>query len=539
MTKVRGLLQLATKSFFSYKNTVPVQPTTAENNNLKPDYPPSPRNKFNTTPIAIQYIHNSINTSNYFFKCNSLAKDNKNQILAPFSCQAVLEEIAEKLNLDDKQPFKNAMVVAVQHILGTTVEMFTVLKKLGLERAIIGGKSYSTNKDSVQDLKNLGYTLIEAPYQLGYGQYDSCMQETVRNIWSTALKSMQENPAELLIILDDGGDLILSTPGKLFNGIAYKPKRVVGIEQTRGGSNHRWFNGVPFPVINVAGSYIKTSIEYPEVANIVASKVIKEVQEKAEAEFIKKPIIGVVGNGTMGNAIISKFKKEGYRVLVHDKMNMTNDKKATWRSNIPSLISDSDIIIGCTGTDITADIHTLNTILSSINPKCFVSTSSKDIEFNSLLVYIQEQTKQLDETPNPLKDIEFNNPEDSDSAKITILRGGFPINFDNQKHSVPPEKIWPTRAALMSACLMAVQAHNKKLFKAANVLKLDVYAQQLIIEKYQVMNPDAPSIDKTQGLANGELNEFILKNSDGSELNVFSDHNEAYKQEVSSIHSRL
>jgi len=435
----------------------------------------------------------------------------------PFSCESILDEIAKQINPEDNQPFKKVMIVAVQHILGTTVEMFKVLKKLGLKRAIIGGKSYSTHPDSAKALENLGYTFIEAPEQLGYGNYSDCMRETVGNIWNKALASMQESPADLLIILDDGGDLLVSTPGKLFNGISYKPKKVIGIEQTRGGSNHRYFKSVPFPIINVAGSYVKTTIEYPWVADIVAEQVIKKVREKAGTAFSHKPIIGVIGNGTMGKAIVNKFIKKGHCVLVHDIRNKIKDKNVILYSDITLLIREADIIIGCTGTDITLELSILNTLLGSIRRKYLVSTSSKDLEFNNLLVYIQERTKQLERTPNPFVDIEYCNPNNPANSKLVILRGGFPINFDNKEHSVPPEKIWPTRAALMSACLMAVQAYHKGVLKTADILKLDPYVQKLILQKYITINPNDPI---TKKLPASNLEQFIAKHSDGHGLEL-------------------
>jgi S-adenosylhomocysteine hydrolase len=519
MMRTRNLLNLTTKGLFA-------KGKTSQNGSIAKPFHFAQLHRCYTTAI-----NNSNNQQTFFLPQSREASENQYTSI-PFSCELVLTEIAKQLKLEEEQPFKNVMVVAVQHILGTTVEMFQVLKRLGLERAIIAGKSYSTHDDSLVALKDLEYTIIEAPDQLGYGRYDSCMQETVSNIWSTALKAMQEKPVDLLIILDDGGDLILSTPGKLFNGITYKPKRVIGIEQTRGGSNHRYFNGVPFPIINVAGSYVKTTIEYPSIAEIVADKLSKEVHDKAEMKDLpKKPIVGVIGNGTMGQAIVNKFAAQGYRVLAYDKANTLHNKNVIWYKDAPSLISNADIIIGCTGTDITAEPINLYAILNSVKPKYLVSTSSKDIEFNSLLVYIQEQTKKLQQTPDPLKDIEYITAFD---YKITILKGGFPINFDKQKHSVSPEKIWPTRAALMSACLMAVHAYNKGVLKTADVLKLDAHAQKLILRIYEDMCPHDPIVKLTKSLDDVKLVEFILAHSDGHEIEFSLGINDANDKQAPS-----
>lgn len=438
-----------------------------------------------------------------------------------FNSAESLQTIASHLT-NTAKPFENVMVVAVQHILGTTVDMFKQLHQLGLEHVIIGGKSYSTHDACIKDLKELGYTFIDAPDQLGYGRFDGSMQETTANIWRAALEQMQNSYSEgkkieLLIVLDDGGDLILSTPGKLFNGIAYKPNRVIGIEQTRGGSNHRCFKGTPYPVISVAGSYVKTAIEYPWVAELIAEKVTEKIQPKVDS-WSNKPIIGVVGNGAMGQAIAKRFSEQGYHVLTHDKVNRTQQKGITWYNELPSLISNADIIIGCTGTDITAEPHNLEAILNSVKNKYFVSTSSKDIEFNTLLTLIQEQKKQLEQTPKALDDILYKNPNNPANAEIEIARGGFPINFDNKLHCVPPEKIWPTRAALMSACLMAVNAYKSGLIKSPDILQLSTDIQLLILKEYQQINADDPRLLSIMSLTEDAIKRCISENSEGIEL---------------------
>ena len=439
-----------------------------------------------------------------------------------FSFEQTIAAIANHIKTSDK-PFENVMVVAVQHVLGTSVDMFKQMRQLGLEKAIIGGKFYSTHAPCVKELKSLGYIFIDAPYQLGYGRYDGCIQETVSNIWRTALEEMQLSynrgkKIDLLIILDDGGDLILSTPAKLFKDIAYKPNHVIGIEQTRDVSNHPYFKGLPFPTINAAGSYLKKAIEYPRSATIVANKVISKVQAKVNTQLPHKPVIGVVGNNTVGQAIIDKFIAEGYLVLVHDKTNKIKYKKAIWQGDILSLISNADVIIGCTDTDITQEYRNLEAILDSIKSKYLVSTSSKDIEFNSLLVYIQNQEKQLEQTPIPLKDIVYTNPDNPTNTKIIILKGGFPINFDNKRHCVAPKKIWPTYAALMGACLMAVRAYQQNLITSANILKLDATIQLLILREYQRLNPRDPIILDIAALTDDALKELVLSKSDGIEL---------------------
>lgn len=439
-------------------------------------------------------------------------------------CDTVLEDIAQQLIQKDQKdtvtPFENVMVVAMQHISGTTVDMFRILRRFGLKQAIIGGVTYSMHEPSIAALKKLGYSVVDTPSQLGYGFADACIQQTVAEIWRTALEEMhkrhKQKTVDLVLILDDLGDLIVNTPGCLFNDIPHKPNRIIGIRQASNPMN-QYGEGLPFAVIDVDGSYLKTAIEDDWIATVVADKVIQSVKEKVEIQFSKKPIIGIVSNNMIGQSVINKFLAAGYIVLAYDNRNEAKNKKVIWCNDIASLMSNADVIIGCTGTDITKDPSNLFAILNSINPKYLISTSLKDIEFNTLLISIQTQVKQLDQIPEPLQDIEYVNPNNPTNEKIIILKGGFPIHVDHSPSYLPHEKTWPTYAAVMSACFMAINAHQQGLITAPDVLKLDTAAQILILKRYSELNPNEPALQEFNRLTT-TVNEFVLARSKGIEL---------------------
>ena len=197
----------------------------------------------------------------------------------PFNVEQKLTELSGQFYPDEPEnPFKGVMMSSVQHMLGTTVNMFEVLKNKGLSEAVVTGKSYSNHAESIKKFRELGFEFIDAHEQLGYGSFGHSMQSAAYEVWAKTLQKLQEKGKNgLLIALDDGADLLLSTPSKLFNGIAFKPDRVIGIEQTRGGSNRLPFRGINYPIINVAGSWIKNTIEYPKVANAVAERISRLV----------------------------------------------------------------------------------------------------------------------------------------------------------------------------------------------------------------------------------------------------------------------
>jgi S-adenosylhomocysteine hydrolase len=436
----------------------------------------------------------------------------------------ILYDLGNAFYEGNKQPFENVLLVGMQHVLGTTVDMLSVMKQFGLTDAVIGGKTYSTHQESAEKIDALGFTYVPDGSQLGYGRFDDCMQEVVHRIWFHALKKIALKKYKLLIILDDGADLLRATPGSFFNelntaGIKNKPEMIIGIEQTRGGTNHPLFSGLPFPIINVAGSFIKTHLEYPKVAEIIAQQIITLIEQTVVKKRATRPVIGLLGYGTMGKSIASNFVNKGFTVIAYDK-NRGKRQEATkivHYDNSAVLIANADVIVGCTGEDITAIKQNLSALLYSRQKKWLINAGSKDHEFNSLLRTIQNEARALGYVPKPLQTIRY---ENRGGAELEIIRGGFPVNFTNQQHSVSPQHIWPTRGSLMLACLTACRVrHNtfRQSSRNINTFMLSPEAQVLIMNKYHNLNQEQNPLSQ---LNQKTMYEFIMRHSDGELLNL-------------------
>jgi S-adenosylhomocysteine hydrolase len=449
----------------------------------------------------------------------------------------ILCALGEQFSLNGDQPFDNVLIVAMQHMLATTVDMLEVMYDMGLRDVVIGGKSYSTHQSSVESIKQLGYEYVEDGGQIGYGRFDECMRERVHTIWHRALERIREKKYRLVIVLDDGGDLLRATPGVFFKSRSQKEHvragMLVGIEQTRGGSNHPLFHGLPFPIINVAGSFIKAKTEYQWVSDKAAKQMLDYIRDEVEPAIGRQPRIGVVGYGTMGQEIAKRFTERGYRVMVYEKNPQRREYAglAVHYQNPTVLMSNSDVIIGCTGTDITELEANLDAILYSQTKKWLVSTTSKDREFNSLLRTIQNEIKRMGYMPDPLETIRYDNAV---GETVTILRGGFPINFDNTEHSVSPDKIWPTRAALMLACLTAADT-SVDVKRKVDIYMLPRQAQLIILRQYLKLNPNDRVLSPLVHLSSEEILELINECSEGAPLEVFNGRLEKLHKEYSGI----
>ena len=443
-------------------------------------------------------------------------------MLESASIKNLLLKISKQYTGEVDHRLQDVLIVSVQHILETTYDMFSALKAYGLESAVVAGKSYSTHLPTSKKIEALGFDYIEDSCQLGYGRFDDCMHDVVHRVWAKALEKIAKKKYRVMVILDDGADLLRSTPGIFFDAfknISFKnkPSFIVGVEQTRGGTNHPLFSGLPFPIIDVAGSYIKTIIEYPKVASVVAEKVSDFLSSKGLFDSQYLPIIGVIGYGSMGAAISKVFVAKGHRVIVYDPrfQNKENTEKGvTFYSHSSTLIANANIIIGCTGRDVTEDASNISALLYSQQDKILVSTSSKDYEFNAFLRVIQNETKEMGVIPDPLENISFTNFVGSN---IQVLRGGFPVNFDNGPHCVPPKHIWSTRVALMLSCIYGSSLSEKDFRderKKINTIALPSSIQRMILREYLMNFNTDPLVSCFETMNDDDLEEYLARHSD-------------------------
>lgn len=143
----------------------------------------------------------------------------------------------------------------------------------------------------------------------------------------------------------------------------------------------------------------------------------------------------------------------------------------------------------------------------------FISCTSEDKEFLSLLERIGEETKRL--YFEPMSDIACLSNK---GAKISIVKSGFPINFDKSPYSVPSKDIELTRALLLGACIQAILTASRPIddgftINQLNRHMLNPHIQQWVLRdwlKYQ------PLQRYPQELLNYFNNlEWVIANSGG------------------------
>jgi len=177
--------------------------------------------------------------------------------------------------------------------------------------------------------------------------------------------------------------------------------------------------------------------------------------------------------GAIGKAVTSALESQGKRVVIYDKNQSTDSS-----DSLEHIIERADYIFGCTGADITSNI--VHSILQARSQKVFLSCSSEDKEFLSLL---QEITKKKRFHQDIIFD-DISYTTDAGGA-ITIVKGGFPVNFDDSGESVPSQDIQLTRALVIAGIIDAIKKVPFMKALPNEVLKLSAKTQKAVVDYWR------------------------------------------------------
>ncbi len=428
----------------------------------------------------------------------------------------VLKKLTDKaLEINRIPPLRNTAIICVTHAFPTFIPLLHSFVRLGGEpkKIFVMGKLYSECEAVVQKIIQDGfyYQRSSRPTMLG-GFHRSFM----RDINKLILKCISDiSPTDNLLILDHGGHALAFMPPELLEG-----RRVVGIEKTTAGLLHPETAGLPFPVIHMADCAAKKILESPLIA--------EEITEKLAA-FIpiqqRQLICGVVGYGAIGKAIADKLVSMGHKVMVYDrnKTKIQHLKRTVQTSELSILIANCEYILDCTGDDISVTTDLLN--ITNGN-KTLISCSSEDKAFRSLLQLVQ--SKHNGKLPeNALEEITYQNEM---GFPIRILRGGFPINFDNLSEASSPEDIQLTRALVLASVIQAVELFNHPmLLHTAGSYMLEPILQKFVVQEWFQSYPFAMTRYPKNIIDSFKDEQWIANNSGGQYKNC--NHLQLYTNE--------
>lgn len=397
----------------------------------------------------------------------------------------VLEAVAkagkELINFEDTAFF------SVQHILKTNVPLFKHLIedfKAKPNNIYLSGKGYSDSTVAEHWLKKLGlqYFKLENSYTAA-GQYQQHLRNHLKQVWHHFIDNLEKQNIKRVLIIDEGSHGLETMPNFLCFEYA-----MAAIEQTRGGLYSPAVNSLPFPLIEVASSAIKRHLESP----LIVEAVLKKLQTAlgARADIHAKTIFGVIGNGAIGASVTPYLLERGYTVLAYDEnkdaFNGFLHKNLYRVQNVNALIGRADYILGCTGKD-TLKGREYRLLDSATHHQKFISCTSEDKEFYSLRKTMDTQSSiELDNRGDIVYSTKM-------GAKITLVNGGFPVNFDQSGESVPANDIQLTRALMLGACIQAGLRASKPEsgteIALAQRIQLNAHLQRFVATQFRQCQP--------------------------------------------------
>jgi len=312
------------------------------------------------------------------------------------------------------------------------------------------GKCYSTNPLILTQMLSEGFNVSpssvsfenDEPFDIQYTRY-------LARFLQKTLKKIDPKKFRKIIILDDGGDLILQS-----QEILKDCSRLVGIEQTTSGYEKLKKSNLKFPIINVARSETKLIYESPIIAKLVVDKIYRSLKKLS----LKPKNVLLIGNGAIGQNI-HRFLIGHLDIQVYDKNECLSNVTG---HDFKNILKNFDMIIGCTGREVISDndYHLLkkNAVLAS--------ASSSDREFDAGCV-----RKGL--KPSSCHSHLLING-------INLLNCGFPINFDDDYSTVDSEHFQLTRSLLSAAIFQASELDVNE----PGILMLDPEMQRDIIAKF-------------------------------------------------------
>lgn len=365
-----------------------------------------------------------------------------------------------------KQPFKDANVVMVQHMLGQANPLLDAMTRAGLDvtRAEYVGVPYQKNSAVRTTLEQGHGVKVSVPE---VGNIDDMWQHITAAI-DRAWDRHVDNGAPILV-MDDGGYASRYIAEK-YQG---RESAFKVVEQTtRGLTEISKIPDVKHAIVDVAGSYGKR-FESAQVGDAV-KMAVRRVLDAVTTTPARKDIL-IVGAGKVGEGVAVSFAGDGARVSIYDPF-VTPARAKELRGKGFDVITDKAkaldqkfLVIGCSGhrsIDM-ADFAKMS------SPVFLASASSKRVEIDT--IGLGELAKDKEGQLRKILAAKVNEQETwhyflQDGRIITAMADGLPVNFQ-AVNSIAPELIDHTMALML---LGAAQAMTST---AAGLNALDPNAQ--------------------------------------------------------------
>jgi hypothetical protein len=329
--------------------------------------------------------------------------------------------------------------------------MFRSLYPLGLkpENISLTGKCYSSNREVYLEMVAEGIDLDPNSFAYSsHASFDEQFSEQVKAFILSRLERIKKGNYSKIIVLDDGGKCIQIIQNSLDR---FPP--LVAVEQTSAGYQALKEIALEFPVINVARSRAKLTLESPMIAQAAVERLIQSLQNSHRSPSQAL----IIGAGPIGKSVGVLLAKRGLTCTFHDKQ----------QHETPHLVQQlktHDLILGCTGsTSIPQALHLCLNPLATL-----ASVSSSDREFDAVFFRRLLPANSLCHKDLLIRD-------------LLLVKSGFPINFDGERENIAPESIQLTIALMAAALLQGVE---QDLIRTSGLIALSPQWGDFVEESY-------------------------------------------------------
>lgn len=379
-------------------------------------------------------------------------------------------------------------IVAVQHMLWQTVDLFAAIAGLGVKRENIFalGKFYSNSPVVIGTLRDRGITVLDGNMPAP-GQYEQYFERDVDRLWETVARNLAQRDVKRILVLDDGGTCITRVPAELLQRY-----EMCGVEQTSLGMFLFEETPPPFAVMTWARSAVKLKIGGPIFSHCLLSKFESRI---LGGDVLTGANVGVIGLGSIGSAMAVLTSRQHNNVFFYDpntelQIPQRLEGRITRAESLEELMLRCDYVFGCSGRQPFKDKWPLK-----YRPEIkLFSGSGGDQEFGAIINDLAERRdlkEHRDFSVDPRTwDIRATK---GPSGPISIAYLGFPYNFVSRDiEAVPTSIVQLETGGLLAALIQARtymslcetrQAENSGIHRISPEAQSFVYRRWLTMMK--------------------------------------------------------
>jgi hypothetical protein len=370
---------------------------------------------------------------------------------------------------------EDTALVAVQHMLRQTIDLFATIGAMGLNLKNIFalGKVYSNSNPVISTLRGMGVTVIETSVPEP-GKFHEYFELDIARLWKVAAEAMATRGIKRVLVLDDAGVCITNVPPEVLHRYA-----ICGVEQTSRGVFLFEEKPPPFAVI----SWARTAVKLEIGGSIFSQCFIDRLNNKFLGGQMPGEL-GIIGMGSIGKGLATLAVRQGNKVLYYDPdadLQIPDSLlgKTTRVDSLEELMVQCEYVVGCSGRNPFKDKWPLR-----YRPGIkLLSASGGDQEFGPIIKDLKEKSD-FKVTPNTWDFASDHGP----SGPLQIAYLGYPYNFVSRApEAVPTEIVQLETGGLLAALVQAriyLQMCETSPERNGGMHRLSPRAQRFVFERW-------------------------------------------------------